>query len=132
MKTYNNQGFTLIEILVVILIFSILSSMAIPNYQQFVQRARRDDAQHLLLLNAQRLQRCFTLEGVYNGSCVTRSTSKNGYYSLNATLTRDTFELSATAVTGKSQDSDKACSSFTYDHTGWRSATGTAADDCWQ
>ena len=132
MNKINNHGFTLIEILVVILIFSVLTSIAVPNYQQFVQRARRDDAQHLLLLNAQRLQRCFTLEGVYNGSCVTRPLSKNGYYSLSATLTRDTFELSAIPVDGRSQDSDEACSSFTYDHTGWRTATGTATDECWQ
>lgn len=132
MKKIDNQGFTLIEILVVILIFSILSSMAVPSYQQFVQGVRRDDAQHLLLLNAQRLQRCFTLEGVYNGSCVTRPTSKNGYYSLSANLTRNTFELSAIPVVGSSQESDEACDSFTYDHTGWRSASGTAADDCWQ
>ncbi len=132
MKTLNSQGFTLVEILIVLVLFSVLMSLAVPNYQQFVQRARRDDAQHLLLMNAQRLQRCFTLEGIYNGSCVTRSASSNGYYSLSAVSTANTFSLSAVPVAGRGQDSDSECTSLTYDHVGWRSATGTDPEKCWQ
>jgi len=36
----NNTGFTLIELLIVIAIISILASLTIPSYQQYLKRAR--------------------------------------------------------------------------------------------
>jgi type II secretion system protein G len=36
----NNRGFTIIEVLVVVVVLGILAAIAIPNYQQFQTRAR--------------------------------------------------------------------------------------------
>lgn len=130
-KMQRQQGFTLIEVMIALAILSILVSLAVPNYREYTQRVRRDDATHLLMLNAHRLQRCFTLEGVYNGSCVTRPLSKDGYYSLTVNSTSNTFSLSALPVAGTSQAKDAGCESFVYDHTGLQTATGTDADRCW-
>lgn len=126
-------GFTLIDLMVAVVILAILLSLAVPGYTQFIKQSRRDDAKHLLLLNAQRLQRCFTLEGVYNGSCSTRTNSKGGYYTLSSDsqISSTSFTLVAEPVSDTSQASDGACTTFHYDHTGKRSATGSDDAVCW-
>jgi Tfp pilus assembly protein PilE len=107
--------------------------MAVAGYEYFILQSRRIDASHLLMLNAHRLQRCFTLEGAYNGSCVTRQDSKGGYYTLSpdSQFTANTFNLIAVPAVGSSQEKDSGCRTFMYDHTGRRTATGIDADKCW-
>ena len=131
MEIRHDPGFTLLELIVAIAIVSILATVSFSNYQGYTKLIRRDDAKHLLLMNAQRLKRCFTLEGVYNGNCATRTVSEEGYYTLTITATSRTFLLTALPVAGNSQANDAECKSFVYDHTGHRTATGTDSDGCW-
>lgn len=139
MNRNRNSGFTLIELLIVIVVFSILLAVAAPSYMQFVRESRRDDAKHLLLLNSQRLQRCFTLEGEFTtgdkgeDKCFLRQTSDNGYYELGDTsvVTKKTFNLVAVPVDDTSQDEDAGCTHFSYDHTSRQSAQGSDSENCW-
>lgn len=131
MPNRQNAGFTLTEVMITVALIAILLSIAVPGFQSSIQASRRGDAQHLLLLNAQRLNRCYTLEGVYNGSCVIRADSNDGHYTLKSDLKADTFLLSAVPVTGGSQSKDSKCLTFTYDHTGLQGATGSLGHECW-
>jgi type IV pilus assembly protein PilE len=127
----RNKGFTLIELMIAIAILALLISVALPGYQDFAREARRSDARHLLYMNASRLQRCFTLEGIYNGSCVTRPVSDEGHYLLNSTIGATSFTLTAVPAADSAQTEDLECTSFVVTNTGFRTATGTTADDCW-
>src|SRR5690554_2097629 len=51
----NHKGFTLIELMMVVVIVGILSSIALPSYQQYTMRANRTDGMSSIqmLLDAQ-------------------------------------------------------------------------------
>ena len=131
MNSHKSSGFTMVELLITVAIVAILMSIAIPSVQASLRESRRQDARHLLQLNAQRLRRCFTLEGVYNGSCVLRTESTDGYYSLTSNVGIATFDMTATPIASKSQSKDIQCLALTYNHLGDEGATGSLGSDCW-
>ena len=51
MKTFGKKrsGFTIIELMIVILIVAVLVALAYPSYIQYVRKAKRGEAQQLLL-----------------------------------------------------------------------------------
>jgi len=57
----KGRGFTLIELMITLVIASILATIAVPSYQNYVQRARRADAYDCLLKAAQRQENFFSL-----------------------------------------------------------------------
>ena len=129
-------GFALFELLVAVVVVAVLAGMAVPTFERFLHDTRRQDAQHLLRLNAHRLQRCFTLAGVYDDAdtdCWLRPTSRDGFYRLDpaSAIGTSTYTLRAVPVAGGPQASDADCTAFTLAHTG---ATGAEGDDpalCW-
>ncbi|WP_111643329.1 type IV pilin protein [Marinimicrobium alkaliphilum] len=140
-KKTKHGGFTLIEVMIVVVIVGIIAGIAYPSYMNSVMRSNRADAKAELNDVAQRLQRCFTAHSAYNSaSCGVADsisggdtlTSREGLYSIAATtLTATTYTLTATPVAGTMQANDSACTTLTLDHRGTRGATGTAPDDCW-
>ena len=49
------QGFTLIELMIVVAIIAILAAIAYPSYQEYVQRTKRVEAQVELMEIANKL-----------------------------------------------------------------------------
>lgn len=62
---FRNQGFTLIEVMVVVAVIGILSAIAIPSYNAYIQRSHRAEAKNFLMSLAQRLEQNYTLSGTY-------------------------------------------------------------------
>ena len=61
----SNKGFTLIELMVVIVIISLLAMVAVPSYKTSVAKARRADAQTSLSNFANTMELYFTENGTY-------------------------------------------------------------------
>ncbi|WP_027468883.1 type IV pilin protein [Deefgea rivuli] len=145
--TRRQNGFTLIEMMIVVAIIGILAAIAIPNYQDYVRKSRRTDATVTISKIQQAQEKWRANNTSYTATLsdlgITSSTTENGYYTISiakdgassCTGTPDgtTYCVKAVAVTGKSQTSDKAgatsCSTL-YMHILNGNATGTPAA-CW-
>ena len=145
---HRQQGVTLIELVVVMIIVGILAAVAIPSYRSYVLRSQRSDAKDALLALATQQEKHYLQCNTYGTSIAAATNcaagevqgtaaSKNGWYTLaivggNAT----TFTVRATAVNGQNQWQDTACRDFTVTQAGVRTArdSGTADNsaECWR
>lgn len=78
---YNKNGFTLIELMVVVAIIGILTAIAYPSYQESMRKSRRADAEGALLSLANGMERFFTATNSY---CDTGTTSAGAMLALDA------------------------------------------------
>lgn len=68
MKNIKQQaGFTLVEIMAVVVIIGIIAAIAIPAYQDSVKKSRRIDAQSSLISFASALERHYAVKNTYIG-----------------------------------------------------------------
>jgi type IV pilus assembly protein PilE len=156
----RSRGFTLVELMVVVVIATILISIAVPSYMTQVRQSRRVEAKTALLDFAGREERYFSTSttganysaapadlGVAGAFPVTVG---SGYYTVavvvcgtgagcgpNA-IPGPSYYLTATPVATSSQSGDGQCTSFAVDSVGAQFATGTGgatptltAQYCW-
>lgn len=139
----RHAGFTLIELMIVVLVVAVLAAVAIPGYHGYVERSRRSDAVTTLMSLAQAQERFMAANGRYaaslNGSVAggdglglpADSISNEGFYGMSLDRPSDGAYL-LTATPRASQAADTECAAFTLSHTGQKDVTGTAdADACW-
>lgn len=123
----HRNGFTLIEVVVVVAIIGVLAMIAYPTYVDQVYKTRRSDAKVALLNVAQQFERCYTEASNYTaGVCPSGFplNSNEGYYSITlaaGSLTGSSYTLVATAQ--GVQQGDAECAVFNLDHLGNKSAT---------
>jgi len=99
-----NSGFTLIELMMVVVIIGILAAIAFPNYTSHLRKVRRDDAMAALTACANLMERFYTQNYTYIGAACAGGTD---YYTIAAaTPTATTYTLTATPVVGSVQDGD--------------------------
>ncbi|MDB6142329.1 MAG: pilus assembly protein [Pseudomonas sp.] len=134
MRKHPN-GFTLIELMIVVAITGILAAVAYPSYAEYVKRAHRADITGLLTDTAQQLERFYSRNGQYSDvvgpPAVTLEISGgNGVYAVVAQREEQGFELVAMPVVGRAMEGDR-CGGFVLDGVGKRGSVGGEGEGCW-
>jgi type IV pilus assembly protein PilE len=140
----KQKGFTLIEVMIVVVIVAILAAVAIPSYQDSVRKTRRADAKEGLMRIAALQERYFFTNNRYGelkdlgltatSGCNAKIDSQEGFYEIQlANCGTTSFEIQATAV--GAQLSDTRCRTFTLNHVGRKTAKESGGamntDTCW-
>jgi type IV pilus assembly protein PilE len=139
MRTIFSKGFTLIELMIVVVVMGILAAIAYPSYTRFIVESRRTDAQVALTQMAALQEKLFSScnkytvaidSGAINPGCNGLGLTSSGtagsifspdkYYLVTVAAgpsgnIATSFTATATPVTGKSQASD---GKFTISSTG--------------
>lgn len=144
-------GMSLVELLVVVAMVAILSSIAVPSYRHYVLRSNRTDATAVLLRIQVAEEKYYLQNNSYtdvlgpDGLGVTGTTgaktmsSPNNYYTLSIapdTATNGTNTLVnsflATATPQGNQAQDTTCSTLTINDQGVHGSTPSASTLCWR
>jgi type IV pilus assembly protein PilE len=139
------HGFTLIELVIVVMIIGFITAIALPSYTAYVKRGQRADARSQLAQAAQWVQRFYAANDSYStardGNAIAlpdrlKQAPAEGtpLYQLdagNSVFNATDFKLVFRPVNNMAGDK---CGSFTLDNTGAKGVTGNTAsrDECWR
>ena len=151
--TRTSRGFSLIELMVVVVIATILLSIAVPSYMSQIRQSRRTEAKTALLDLAGREERFlstnptgYTTTGPNLGYAALPAVVGSGYYTVSvcspacapSAAAAPSYTVIATPVAGQSQANDTQCTAFAVDSAGQQYAadsagnyTAAAQQYCW-
>lgn len=138
------RGFTLVELMITVMIIGVLATIAIPSYQQFVQRARRTEAKSAMLRVMGAQERYFTVNNSYTTDPTALSFAACGN---NTTGSGDNCDASTYLIqiaalngdpktgftlTASPKQTDDLCGNLTLTSTNVKGKTGSGSmQDCW-
>lgn len=143
-KTFRVSGFTLIELMIVVVIVAILAAIAYPSYQRHMMGTRRSDAQVALMRLANLQEKFFSECNSYAtsltadrncddlGLAESSTASPNGYYQLGLNASTLSYTLTATPIATGPQAADAECTAFSLTHAGAKNASGSNTSRCWR
>ncbi|OOG64890.1 hypothetical protein B0E46_05725 [Rhodanobacter sp. B04] len=137
-------GFTMVELMIVVVIIAVLAAIAIPAYGRYAYRARRPDGQQLLLQIANAQERYYATNNQYGALTSmgynNQAISEKGYYSVQVNVVADpagnssaAFVATATPISSQAKD---VCGALSISNTGVKlpaasDAGFNANGNCW-
>ena len=140
----KQQGVSLLELMIVVVIIGIIASIAYPSYQESVRKTRRADCGGALTGLGSAMERYFTVNSTYLGAAaagadtgapaVFPSTcpSDGSTATYNLTIqaaTASTYSLRAAPIGVQAGDK---CGTLTLTNTGLKGVTGQSTGITWQ
>ncbi len=131
----QQQGFTLIEVMIVVVIIASLAAFAYPAYQEQIRKSKRTDAYSALLRMADNQEKFYIANSTYSGNPANLGLaaagdglfySPEGQYRLTAAGNANTFTVTATATPGTTQAQDTGCTTLSVN-----SQNVKTPDACW-
>lgn len=134
----TQQGFTLVELMIVVVIAAVLAAVAYPSYQQYAIRANRSAAQSFILGVANKQEQYILDARQYADSLSTLSMSVPVEVSRNyaisiagVTLSPPAYSIVATP-TGTQLTKDTQCGTVTINQAGQKGISGSGpVTECW-
>lgn len=135
----KSQGFTLIEVMIVVAIIGIIGTFAYPSYTEYVMRGHRADARGGLLQTQLWMERAATATGVYPETLpaeLTWANDNSKHYTIRFLGDNSNAAFTLAAVPKAPQRNDR-CGTLTLSHSGEQgvinqpAGSTISAADCW-
>ena len=134
----NSNGFTLIEVMIVVAILGILAAVALPSYNSYIERGHRSSAKAALLEAAQFMERYRTTNFNYVDAtdaapalpAVVSTAPREGVKKYDIAVSaadKTSFTLTATPAGW----TDATCGNLTLNNLGIKGQTIGDAATCW-
>ncbi len=147
MTAVPRRGFTLAELLTVLVVIAVLTAIAVPTWKNHALRTRRADARATLVALSSAQEAYFARHARYADRLALGTpppdglglgaTSEHGFYDIELVTSEDALGFTATARPRRRAlvDQDPRCNSFRVDHHGTRRAENADGVDtteiCW-
>lgn len=130
--TAYSNGFSLLELMIVLAVIAVLLTIAVPSYQQYVQRANRAEVIREMLEVADCQSRIKANNGFYDTSRCLDGLSNTRYDVLLEPLD-NTTATEFTVIAAPKGNNDQQCGNLSLDHTGTQAISGGEEflERCW-
>ena len=141
-RQYRQAGFSLVELLVVLVIMGVLSALALPGYTRYVQRGNRTEVMAALLEAQHFMERYYSANGQYlsPANAVPMLPQRLQRIPIQGTVR---YQLSVREATANSyllqavpegSMADDVCGSLTINQTGLRGVLNStnSVSECWR
>lgn len=138
MKTAQ-KGFTLIEVMIVVVIIGILAAIAYPSYDEYVKRGYRTEGQAFLNDVAARQERYYSQNNTYvtdhsdvNKLGLANRNSATGKYRIR--IVEGNANQGGYLLVAQQRFGDTKCGNLRLNALGEKGRTGTdkTVDECWR
>lgn len=136
----RENGFTLIELMIVVAIIGIVMAIALPSYRESVLRGQRAEAITALMEAQQFMERYYAANNRYSTNAdgtgvpalparLVNVPATGTHHVVSVVVTASTYTLTATA-----SNEDDRCDSLTLNNTGQKGVAGVdvTVAQCWR